>query len=80
VTDRTQTVKVGATQSSAKPLTSGVAQGSVLGPLLFILYINDLPQYINPLVKTKIFANDVKLYATADYMTPPRLPQTQGVY
>jgi len=37
------------------------------------LYINDLPKYINPLVQTKLFADDVKLYATADYITSPGL-------
>jgi len=53
--------------------TSGVAQGSVCGPFLFLLYISDLPQCIDPLVKTKIFSDDVKLYATADYITYPGL-------
>ena len=47
--------------SSIIEILSGIPQGSVLGPLLFILYINDLPDYVEN--KAKLFADDLKLIA-----------------
>lgn len=59
LTGRTFTVKVGEETSSLVQLTSGVPQGSVLGPLLFLLFINDLTESI--VSPSFIFADDVKV-------------------
>ena len=59
---RTQAVVLEGERSSEVPVTSGVPQGSVLGPLLFLLCINDLPQNIQSQVR--LFADDTAVYLT----------------
>ena len=56
LTDRQQAVVVEGTRSDPLPVESGVPQGSVLGPSLFLLYINDLPEGIKS--KIRLFADD----------------------
>ena len=60
--NKTFAVKIANSQSSFRKITFGVPQGSVLGPLLFNIYINDLSDAIPPEVKIKLFVDDVKLY------------------
>ena len=55
-----QYVNVKGDCSTENPVRSGVPQGSVLGPLLFLIYVNDMPDIVNCLIK--IFADDTKLY------------------
>lgn len=62
LTDRQQRVALDGTFSDWLPVTSGVPQGSILGPLLFILYANDVPNYIQYNSKIALFADDSKLF------------------
>ena len=61
LSDRTQFVKINNSSSSNLNVSSGVPQGSVLGPTLFIFFINDLPNVIKN-ASVKIFADDTKAY------------------
>jgi len=60
LSDRSQRVLVEGHTSASASVTSGVPQGSVLGPLLFLLYINDMPSRVSS--TTKLFADDSLLY------------------
>jgi hypothetical protein len=64
LTDRSQEVVVDGCSSSPCRVTSGVPQGSVIGPALFLIYINDLPDNISS--EVRLFADDTVIYNTAD--------------
>ena len=59
--DRKQRVVLNGETSSLKNILAGVPQGSVLGPILFLIYINDLPDGIKSICK--IFADGTSLFS-----------------
>ncbi len=61
LSNRRQRVMVDGGYSSWKEVTSGIPQGSILGPFLFVLFINDLPDYLTNFVY--MFADDTKVFA-----------------
>ena len=62
LSNRSQTVKVNGAKSESAPVVSGIPQGSVLGPILFVIFINDLPDSI--VSGSFLFADDTKLFRT----------------
>ena len=58
--NRSQAVVLKGTKSSYLPISAGVPQGSVLGPLLFLVYINDIANDIESIIK--LFADDTSMY------------------
>jgi hypothetical protein len=60
---RSQHVQVGTAKSNKVSVLSGIPQGSILGPILFTVFINDLPDALK--CTCKIFADDTKLYGNA---------------
>ena len=67
LTGRNQYVFYNGESSDLKPISCGVPQGSVLGPLLFLLYINDLHN-VSSKLKFFLFADDTNIYFEADDM------------
>ena len=60
LTDRRQQVRANGELSDFKPVLSGVPQGSILGPVLFTLYVNDIPTEIETIIS--MYADDTKIY------------------
>ena len=73
LTDRSQCVKVNSKASEWLPIKSGIPQGSVLGPLLFLIHINDLPDNINSDVY--MYADDTKIYREIKTIEDQRILQ-----
>lgn len=68
LTNRSQYVKISTKKSRCIPVTSGVPQGSILGPLLFSLYANDLPSHLRH-CNIRMYADDVQLYISNKSMS-----------
>ena len=65
VTNRKMVVKYDGARSETRRMELGVPQGSVLGPLLFLLYVNDLPEYVRSGYVT-MYADDTTVVVAAD--------------
>ena len=61
LSERSQRVLLNGQASSWRPVLAGVPQGSILGPLLFLIYINDLPDELKS--NAKLFADDTSLFS-----------------
>ena len=65
LTNRSQKCKVNGELSNSSPLTCGIPQGSSLGPLLFLIYINDLPNCLD-MAQPRMFADDTSVSYASD--------------
>ena len=74
--DRKQKVIINGEESAWADVLSGIPQGSVLGPALFLIFINDLPDSIANFVK--IFADDTKVYSTISTISDSDCNKLQG--
>ena len=64
LSNRVQRVVLGEFMSNWSKVTSGVPQDSVLGPIFFVIFVNDLPSVFKN--KCKLYADDCKIMATVD--------------
>ena len=60
LSNRSQFTVINGVESSIKKITCGVPQGSVLGPILFLIYVNDIHRCVTN-CKTRLFADDTSL-------------------
>ena len=69
-----QRVVINGKSSNLAPVISAIPQGSVLGPILFLIYVNDLPEMARS--KLKLFADDTKLYKSIKDVADKEILQT----
>ena len=67
LSQRTQYVEVDNFKSFHQTITTGVSQGSILGPLIFLIYMNDMP-LSSKLFKFILYADDTTLFSALDYL------------
>ena len=78
LSDRRQCVNIARTLSDTEVLKSGVPQGSILGPVLFLLSINDLP--LTWKNRNGLFADNATFYASASNLTDVQVQLQQGSF
>lgn len=66
LSNRVQKVDVGGERSSGSTIDMGVPQGSILGPFLFLVYVNDLPAFVKDICDIVLFADDTSLVFKVD--------------
>ena len=66
INNRQQAVQISGTISTWIKVTSGVPQGSILGPLMFLLFVNDIPKIVSSNIM--LFADDTKLWRVIEKM------------
>ena len=71
--NRSQTVVLEGEKSAQLSVTSGVPEGSMLGPVLFLVFINDLPDHIRS--KVRLFADDTAVYLAVSNLEQAKLLQ-----
>ena len=76
--NRKQTVVINGINSDQVPFSSGVPQGSVLGSILFLAYINDLPEQVKS--RVRLFADDTTMYLAISLTTEGQVLQTDLAY
>jgi retron-type reverse transcriptase len=77
LTRRYQQVSINGETSNQKEVTSGIPQGSVLGPILFVIYINDLPEAVES--AAYLFADDTKIFRVINSLDDQHILQNDLV-
>ena len=75
LTNRKQSLKINHSYSKFKDVQSGVPQGSVIGPILFIIFINDITNLFTDKIKIDLFADDTKIHLKSNKLSDRKLMQ-----